>query len=77
MIRIIGAFQPLNLGEVSKIYSMERMSDMADRVNAGLIGAGRIGRVPAEVPAYRLPGANLMAVSDVFLEAAQKCAADF
>jgi len=53
------------------------MSDMADRVNAGLIGAGRIGRVPAEVPAYRLPGANLMAVSDVFLEAAQKCAADF
>jgi myo-inositol 2-dehydrogenase/D-chiro-inositol 1-dehydrogenase len=50
---------------------------MAKAIQTGLIGAGRIGRVHAETIANRIPEANLLAVADVFLEAAQKCAADF
>lgn len=50
---------------------------MAQKINIGLIGAGRIGRVHAENLAYRIPEANLIAVADVFLEAAERCAADF
>ncbi|MCR4406901.1 MAG: inositol 2-dehydrogenase [Anaerolineae bacterium] len=46
-----------------------------DRVNIGLIGAGRIGRMHAEHLAFRVPGAHLLAVADVFVEAAEKCAA--
>jgi myo-inositol 2-dehydrogenase/D-chiro-inositol 1-dehydrogenase len=45
-------------------------------MNVGLIGAGRIGRVHAENLAYRIPEANLVAVSDVFVEAAEKLAAE-
>lgn len=50
---------------------------MTTQVNVGLIGAGRIGRVHAENLAYRIPQAQVVAVADVFQEAAQKCAADF
>jgi myo-inositol 2-dehydrogenase/D-chiro-inositol 1-dehydrogenase len=50
---------------------------MTTKINVGLIGAGRIGRVHAENLVYRVPEARVLAVSDVFLEAAQKCAADF
>jgi myo-inositol 2-dehydrogenase/D-chiro-inositol 1-dehydrogenase len=50
---------------------------MPSKVNVGLIGAGRIGRVHAENLAYRIPGTTLASVADVVLEAAQKCAADF
>ena len=50
---------------------------MSSRVNVGLIGAGRIGRLHAEHLALRIPQANLLAVSDIILDAAQKCAADF
>ena len=50
---------------------------MASKVNVGLIGAGRIGRLHAEHLAFRIPQANLLAVSDIILEAAQKCAAEF
>lgn len=50
---------------------------MTNKINVGLIGAGRIGRVHAENLTYRIPEATLLAVSDVFLEAAQKCAADY
>ena len=46
-------------------------------INIGLIGAGRIGRVHAEHLAYRIPGADLVAVSDIFVEAAEKLASDF
>ena len=46
-------------------------------IRVGLIGAGRIGRVHAEHLAYRIPEANLVAVSDIFVEAAEKLAADF
>jgi len=50
---------------------------VSSRINVGLIGAGRIGRLNAEHLAFRIPGANLVAVSDIVLEAAQKCAAAF
>jgi len=50
---------------------------MTTQINVGLIGAGRIGRVHAENLAYRIPQVNLVAVADVFLEAAEKCAADY
>ncbi|HQE93402.1 MAG TPA: inositol 2-dehydrogenase [Anaerolineae bacterium] len=43
-------------------------------VNIGLIGTGRIGRLHAEHLAWRVPGARLVAVADVNLEAAQQCA---
>ncbi len=50
---------------------------MADRVNVGIIGAGRIGRLHTEHLAFRIPEARVLAVSDIFPEAAKKCAADF
>ena len=46
-------------------------------MNIGLIGAGRIGRVHAESISYRIPSATVLAVSDIFLDAAEKCALDF
>lgn len=48
-----------------------------DKVNIGLIGAGRIGRLHAEVLSYRAPQANLAVVTDMVRESAEKCAADF
>jgi len=50
---------------------------MSSKVTVGLIGAGRIGRLHAEHLAFRIPQANLLAVSDIILEAAQECAAAF
>jgi len=50
---------------------------MSGKINVGLIGAGRIGRLHAEHLAFRIPEANLVAVSDIILTAAQKCAAEF
>ncbi|MGD9050139.1 MAG: inositol 2-dehydrogenase [Anaerolineae bacterium] len=47
-----------------------------EKVNVALIGAGRIGRVHAENLVFRIPEANLVAVSDVFMEAAETLAAD-
>ncbi|NIO71448.1 MAG: inositol 2-dehydrogenase [Anaerolineae bacterium] len=47
------------------------------RVNVGIIGAGRIGKLHAENLAYRVPEAKIIAIADIFLEAAEKCAADF
>jgi myo-inositol 2-dehydrogenase / D-chiro-inositol 1-dehydrogenase len=41
----------------------------------GLIGAGRIGRVHAETVAFRLPEAEIAAITDVNLEAAQRLGA--
>jgi len=49
---------------------------MKPRVNFGVIGAGRIGRVHAENLIFRIPEARVLAVCDVDLERAQKCAAD-
>lgn len=44
------------------------------RVNIGVIGAGRIGRLHAEHLAFRIPGANLSAIADVNRAAAEACA---
>ena len=49
---------------------------MKRKINIGLIGAGRIGRVHAEHLAYRIPEANLVAVADILEEKAEKVAAD-
>jgi myo-inositol 2-dehydrogenase/D-chiro-inositol 1-dehydrogenase len=50
---------------------------MARKVNVGIIGAGRIGKLHTEHLAYRVPDARILAIADIFLEAAEKCAADF
>jgi myo-inositol 2-dehydrogenase/D-chiro-inositol 1-dehydrogenase len=50
---------------------------MPTKINVGVIGAGRIGKLHTENLAYRVPDANVLAIADVFLEAAEKCAADF
>lgn len=47
-----------------------------DKINVGVIGAGRIGRVHAENLMYRIPEANLVAVSDMYVEAAEQVAAE-
>jgi myo-inositol 2-dehydrogenase/D-chiro-inositol 1-dehydrogenase len=48
---------------------------MGQTVNIGVIGAGRIGTLHTEHLVYRVPGANVLAVSDIVEEAAQRCAA--
>jgi myo-inositol 2-dehydrogenase/D-chiro-inositol 1-dehydrogenase len=50
---------------------------MTTQIKLGLIGAGRIGRVHAENISHRIPAAQIVAVADAILEAAQKCAADY
>lgn len=51
---------------------------MADarRLNLGVLGAGRIGRVHAEDLAYRIPEARVTAIADVIFDAAQKLGRD-
>lgn len=50
---------------------------MSSRLNVGIIGAGRIGRIHAENLAYRIPQANPVAITDINLAAAQQAAAEF
>ncbi|MEM7129007.1 MAG: inositol 2-dehydrogenase [Chloroflexota bacterium] len=50
---------------------------MSNSINFGIIGAGRIGNVHAESLVTRIPEANVLAISDVFEEAAQKTAERF
>ncbi|MGQ9492641.1 MAG: inositol 2-dehydrogenase [Anaerolineae bacterium] len=49
---------------------------MTRKINVAVIGAGRIGRVHAQNLAFRVPNARLVAIADIMLEAAEKCAAD-
>jgi myo-inositol 2-dehydrogenase/D-chiro-inositol 1-dehydrogenase len=49
---------------------------MKQTINIGVIGAGRIGRVHAENLVYRIPAATVVAVSDIFVEAAERLAAE-
>lgn len=46
-----------------------------NNVRIGILGAGRIGRVHAQNAAFRVAGAEVVAVADVVREAAQACAA--
>jgi myo-inositol 2-dehydrogenase/D-chiro-inositol 1-dehydrogenase len=46
------------------------------RINVGVIGAGRIGRLHAENLTYRIPEAELVAISDIFVEAVETTAAE-
>lgn len=46
----------------------------AKKLHFGIIGAGRIGRVHAENLAFRLPEAEIVAITDVNREAAQQVA---
>jgi myo-inositol 2-dehydrogenase/D-chiro-inositol 1-dehydrogenase len=50
--------------------------DKPNKVNVGIIGAGRIGRVHGENLAYRIPNARLVAVADVIEQAAAELAAN-
>lgn len=43
-------------------------------IKIGLIGAGRIGRLHAANLSYRVGGAEIVAVTDVFPEVAERCA---
>lgn len=47
------------------------------QLNFGIIGAGRIGQVHAESLCYRLPQANVLAIADIFGDAARSVAARF
>jgi myo-inositol 2-dehydrogenase/D-chiro-inositol 1-dehydrogenase len=49
---------------------------MKREIRIGVIGAGRIGRLHAQNLAYRVPGAKLVAVADVLVEAAQSVASE-
>ncbi len=49
---------------------------MAEKVHIGVIGAGRIGKLHARNLAFHIPEAEVVAVSDVYFEAAQQCAAE-
>jgi myo-inositol 2-dehydrogenase/D-chiro-inositol 1-dehydrogenase len=44
------------------------------KLNFGIIGAGRIGRVHAETLAFRMPHAEILAITDVNRDAAQEVA---
>jgi myo-inositol 2-dehydrogenase/D-chiro-inositol 1-dehydrogenase len=46
------------------------------KVRVGVIGAGRIGRLHAQNLALRVPGAQLAAVSDILVDAAERLAAE-
>jgi myo-inositol 2-dehydrogenase/D-chiro-inositol 1-dehydrogenase len=49
---------------------------MKQTINIGVVGAGRIGRVHAQNLVYRIPAATVVAVSDIFVEAAERLAAE-
>ena len=46
-------------------------------IKLGIIGAGRIGRVHADTLTTRVPGAEVLAIADVFEDAAKSAAVDF
>src|ERR1035437_191650 len=63
----------LSTNRVFRMTQGETLS--TQKLNIGIIGAGRIGKVHAETLAFRLPEANIVAIADVNHEAAQALAA--
>lgn len=57
--------------------NFQRRTGMSDYVRIGMIGAGRIGKVHAQSLCTMVPGAKLVAVSDVFEKAAHDLAAQW
>jgi myo-inositol 2-dehydrogenase / D-chiro-inositol 1-dehydrogenase len=49
---------------------------MTQKVNVGIIGAGRIGKFHAETLSYRVPEANIVAIADIFEDVAKKVGAE-
>src|SRR5207237_9465653 len=49
-------------------------TNMKEKLNLGIIGAGRIGTVHANTLAFRLPEAAPLAITDIDREAAQRLA---
>ncbi len=47
---------------------------MAERVKVGIIGAGRIGKLHAENLCFRVPEIDVVAIADIFEDAAKNCA---
>lgn len=47
---------------------------MRGKVNLGVIGAGRIGRIHARNLKFQVPGAKIIAIADVIIESAKKLA---
>jgi len=47
----------------------------SDKLQVGIIGAGRIGRVHAESLAFRIPEANIVSITDLNRKAAEEVAA--
>ena len=46
-------------------------------LNLGIIGAGRVGRLHANTLTTRIPGAKVLAVADIFEDAAKSAAEDY
>ncbi len=49
---------------------------MSEQIRIGVIGAGRIGKIHARNLAFHVPDAAVVAISDVYVEAARQCAAE-
>ncbi len=50
------------------------MQSKRDKINFGLIGAGRIGKMHASNLTNRIKGAKLLCIADIYKEAADECA---
>ena len=49
---------------------------MSDQIRIGIIGAGRIGKIHTRNLAFHVADADVVAISDVFADAAKQCAAE-
>ena len=47
-----------------------------EKLKVGIIGAGRIGQVHAKSITYHIPQAEIVAISDIYVDGAKKVAAE-